>query len=104
MAGINKLTKRIPAEKYKKFVKKKIMTTSIYLNDIQFKIIDAISEQQMLHESYVTTKHIRDTVFEADMHNVTIMNKKLLKEQLEISVKNEQLKHHLSMYIMFISV
>ncbi|CAH1731585.1 unnamed protein product [Aphis gossypii] len=96
VAGVNKLTKRIPAEKYEKFIKKKIMTTSIYLNDIQFKIIDAISEQQMLHESFVTSKHIRDTVFEADMHNVRIMNKKLLKEQIEISVKNEQLKHHLS--------
>lgn len=104
MAGVNKLTKRIPAEKYEKFIKKKIMTTSIYLNDIQFKIIDAISEQQMLHESFVTSKHIRDTVFEADMHNVRIMNKKLLKEQIEISVKNEQLKHHLSMHVIFISV
>ncbi|XP_025198329.1 DNA repair protein RAD50-like [Melanaphis sacchari] len=95
VAGVNKLTKRIPAEKYEKFIKKKLMSTSIYLNDIQFKIIDAINEQQMLHESFMTSKHIRNTVFEADMHNVRIMNKKLLKEQIEIKEKNKKLKHHL---------
>ncbi|XP_015379616.1 PREDICTED: protein PFC0760c-like [Diuraphis noxia] len=96
VAGVNRLTKRIPADKYIKFIKKKLMSSTIYLNDLQFKITDAITEEQMLHETYVTSKHIRDTVFETDMHNVRMMNKKLLKEQIEISTKNNELKQHLS--------
>jgi len=30
-----------------------------------------------------------------------MMNKKLLKEQIEITTKNKELKQHLSMYIIF---
>jgi len=78
------------------------MSSTIYLNDLQFKITDAITEKQMLHERYVTSKHIRDTVFETDMHNVRMMNKKLLKEHIEITTKNIELKQHLSMHIIFI--
>ncbi|KAL5238679.1 hypothetical protein ACI65C_006089 [Semiaphis heraclei] len=96
VAGVNRLTKRIPADKYQKFIKKKLMSSTIYLNDLQFKITDAITEEQTLHERYVTSKHIRDTVFETDMHNVRMMNKKLLKEQIEITTKNKELKQHLS--------
>jgi len=101
VAGVNKLTKRIPADKYQKFIKKKLMSSTIYLNDLQFKITDANTEEQMLHERYVTSKHIRDTVFETDMHNVRMMNKKLLKEQIEMQAKNKELKQHLSMHIIF---
>jgi len=101
VAGVNKLTKRIPADKYQKFIKKKLMSSTIYLNDLQFKITDAITEEQTLHERYVTSKHIRDTVFETDMHNVRMMNKKLLKEHIEMSAKNRELKQHLSMHIIF---
>ncbi|XP_022175537.1 uncharacterized protein LOC111037325 [Myzus persicae] len=96
VAGVNRLTKRIPADKYQKFIKKKLMSSTIYLNDLQFKITDAITEEQTLHERYVTSKHIRDTVFETDMHNVRMMNKKLLKEQIEMTTKNKELKQHLS--------
>jgi len=101
VAGVNRLTKRIPADKYQKFIKKKLMTSTIYLNDLQFKITDAKTEEQMLHERYVTSKYIRDTVFETDMHNVRMMNKKLLKEQIEMAAKNKELKQHLSMHIIF---
>ncbi|CAI6357610.1 unnamed protein product [Macrosiphum euphorbiae] len=96
VAGVNRLTKRIPADKYQKFIKKKLMTSTIYLNDLQFKITDAKTEEQTLHERYVTSKNIRDTVFETDMHNVRMMNKKLLKGQTELIAKNIELKQHLS--------
>lgn len=101
MAGVNRLTKRIPADKYQKFIKKKLMTSTIYLNDLQFKITDAKTEEQMLHKRYVTSKYIRDTVFETDMHNVRMMNKKLLKGQTELTTKNIELKQHLSMHFIF---
>lgn len=77
------------------------MSSTLYLNDLQFKITNAITEEKTLHEIYVFSKHIRDTVFETDMHNIRMMNKKLLKENIEIAAKNKELKQHLSMQIIF---
>jgi len=99
VAGFNKFTKRIPAEKYEKFVKKVLMMSSIFLNDLQFKIADAISEQKILNEKYVTSKHIRNTVSETDIMHIKMMNKKLLREVDEMTGKNNKILRRISTHI-----
>lgn len=102
VGGFNKLTKRIPADKYEKFVKNLLMSASLFLNDLQFKMTDAITEQTTLREQSVTLKHLRNTVSKTEIMHATMINKKLSREENEIKQSIRKIKQHISTHIMFI--
>lgn len=96
MAGVNKITKRIPAEKFELFIKKRARANASLLNSLNLKIINAEKELKILKRKVTELKNKEGKLTLVDCKLAQLKYEDLRKKLKDAYVLVDEMKDHKS--------
>lgn len=99
VASFDKMSKRIPAEKYEWFVKRRVMTCASLLNNLRLKTITAKKDLTFLRNKFMELKDKQGKVTLNDCNLAKMETEDLTQKVREAQKLLDEIKIHKSEYL-----